>query len=81
MRIIKKILISISSFLVIGSFFVGGFTVKAEDDIVWKKELLGKATAYISTSEDIEFARATNAVKRQVGKQIGIEFPKMNVIR
>lgn len=81
MRLIKKILISISSFLVIGSFFVDNFTVKAADDIVWKKELLGKATAYISTSEDIEFARATNAVKRQVGKQIGVEFPKMNVIR
>ena len=80
MSIIRKTLTGISSFLVIGSFFTGAFTVKAADDIVWKKELLGKATAYISVSEDIEMARATNAVKRQVGKSVGVEFPKMNVI-
>ena len=54
--------------------------VKAADDIVWKKELLGRATAYISLAEDIEMARGTNAVKRQVGKELGLEFPKMNVV-
>lgn len=80
-KVIRRTLTGVSSFLVLVSLFSGSSTVKAADDIVWKKELLGKATAYISTSEDIEFARATNAVKRQVGKQIGIEFPKMNVIR
>lgn len=54
--------------------------VKAADDIVWKKELAGRATAYISLAEDIEMARGSNAVKRQVGKEIGVEFPKMNVM-
>ena len=50
-------------------------------DIVWQKTLAGKGTAYISMAEDIEFARTTNAVKRMVGKEIGVKFPKMNVIR
>lgn len=77
----RRTLTGLSSFLVLVSLFSSFSTVKAADDIVWKKELLGKATAYISTSEDIEMARATNAVKRQVGKAVGVEFQKMNVVR
>ena len=77
----RRTLTGLSSFLVLVSLFSSSSTVKAADDIVWKKELLGKATAYISTSEDIEMARATNAVKRQVGKAVGVEFQKMNVVR
>ena len=42
-------------------------------DIVWQKTLAGKGTAYISMAEDIEFARTTNAVKRMVGKEIGVK--------
>lgn len=80
MRQIKRSVLLVSSFLLVGSLFSEIFTIRAADDIVWKKELLGKATAYISVAEDIEMARATNAVKRQVGKSVGVDFPKMNVI-
>lgn len=52
-----------------------------DKDIIWQKTLAGKATAYISMSEDIEFARGTNAVKRVIGKELGLKFPKMNVVR
>jgi len=77
---VKRSVLLVSSFLLVGSLFSEIFTIRAADDIVWKKELLGKATAYISVAEDIEMARATNAVKRQVGKSVGVDFPKMNVI-